>query len=155
MGIEIERKFLVQNDLWKTVDPMYFCQGYLNLDRQRTVRVRVADKKSFLSVKGLTTGASRLEFEYEIPGDEARQLLDLCEGPLVEKNRYVVHCHGMHWEIDEFLGENLGLVIAEIELESEDQTFQHPEWLGTEVTHDARYFNSNLSVTPFSQWPKP
>ena len=152
MGIEIERKFLVSGDGWQSVDPIYFCQGYLNRDKHRTVRVRIAGDEAFLTVKGLTSQASRKEYEYSIPVTDAKELLELCEQPLIEKNRRVVEYSGMLWEIDEFLGENYGLVVAEIELQSEEQEFDLPVWVGTEVTNDARFFNSNLSVHPFRKW---
>lgn len=152
MGTEIERKFLVTGTAWRTPDGLVIKQGYLNRDKARTVRVRVLGDQGFLTVKGLTIGASRAEFEYEVPVDEAQAMLALCEGPLVEKLRHIVRRDGVVWEIDEFLGENAGLVIAEIELDHEDQPFVHPDWLGAEVTHDARYFNSNLARTPYSAW---
>lgn len=152
MGIEIERKFLVRDESWKTISPVYFCQGYLNPNRERTVRVRVAGPQGFLTVKGINQGATRPEFEYEIPVEDAQQMLPLCEGPLIEKNRYLVSYDSMVWEIDEFLGENQGLVVAEIELETENQTFELPAWLGEEVTDDPRYFNSNLTRHPYCQW---
>ena len=155
MPIEIERKFLVQGLAWRTGQPIHFSQGYLNRDADRTVRVRLADQKGFLTVKGRTVGASRIEFEYEIASDDARQLLEICLEPLVEKRRYLVPFAGNQWEVDEFLGENKGLVIAEIELDSEHQSFEKPDWLGVEVTHDPRYYNSRLSELPFSQWGKP
>ena len=154
MATEIERKFLVSGDGWQSTDPIYICQGYLNRDKHRTVRVRIAGDKAFLTVKGPTSQASRKEFEYSIPVADARQLLELCEEPLVEKNRHVVEHAGMLWEVDEFLGENDGLVVAEVELQSEEHPFDLPPWIGLEVTNDARYFNSNLSAHPFTRWPK-
>ena len=154
MAVEIERKFLVCDDSWKSGKPAYFSQGYLNLDHQRTVRIRIAAEQAYLTVKGPTVGMSRVEYEYEVPVAEAHQMLSLCEGTVVEKNRYVINELGMNWEIDEFLGENQGLVIAEIELASENQEFELPHWIGTEVTDDVRYFNSRLSITPFSKWPE-
>ena len=152
MGTEIERKFLVTNDDWKSAPATYFCQGYLNRDKDRTVRIRIAGEKGILTVKGKTVGASRKEFEYEVPLEDAKQMLDLCEKPLIEKNRRVIQFESMDWEVDEFLGENKGLVVAEIELESESQQFKKPDWIGEEVTEDPRYFNSRLSVNPYSQW---
>lgn len=152
MAIEIERKFLVINDEWRTDNFTHFCQGYLNRDKDRTVRVRVFGEKAMLTVKSLTSNASRLEFEYEVPVSDARQMLEFCERPLIEKNRYRVLFEGMEWEVDEFLGVNEGLVVAEIELESESQLFNRPGWVGEEVTDDRRYFNSNLSKTPYSTW---
>ena len=159
MAREIERKFLVRGNAWRSAEHTYFCQGYLNSDKHRTVRIRVADDAAQLTVKGLTTGPTRAEFEYTIPVDDAKELLDLCEKPLIEKNRRVIPHGGLTWEVDEFLGDNLGLVVAEIELESEDQEFERPEWIGEEVTDDPRYFNSNLVTTPYKTWnpanPKP
>ena len=154
MGIEIERKFLVKGTLWRRSDAVSIKQGYLNRDKARTVRVRVQGEKAFLTIKGLTVGASRTEFEYALPIDDARSLLALCDGPLIEKRRHRVEFDGRLWEIDEFEGANAGLVLAEIELEDEAQTFERPDWLGLEVTSDARYYNSNLAVQPFSSWPR-
>lgn len=152
MAIEIERKFLVTGDAWRSAEAVYFSQGYLNRDKARTVRVRIAGERAFLTIKGLTQGVSRAEFEYAIPVEDARQLLAMCEQPLIEKNRRKIPFAGFVWEVDEFLGENLGLVVAEIELPSEDSKFAKPDWVGEEVTHDQRYFNSNLSQHPFNCW---
>ena len=152
MATEIERKFLVQGTQWRNDTGVRFSQGYLNRDKERTVRVRLAGRKAFLTIKGVTRGPSRTEFEYEIPMEDAEQLLKLCDGPIIEKTRYRIVHQGATWEVDEFLGENAGLVIAEIELTSEDQPFSRPPWLGEEVTHDRRYYNSNLAGHPYSQW---
>ncbi len=152
MALEIERKFLVVDDEWRAAPAVYFCQGYLNRTKERTVRIRVAGERGYITIKGATTGASRAEFEYEIPLADAKQLLALCDGPLIEKYRRKISYEGMLWEVDEFLGDNQGLVVAEIELESESQPFSKPDWAGVEVTADARYYNSNLSVHPFSKW---
>jgi adenylate cyclase len=152
MGIEIERKFLVTGDAWRQALAVRYAQGYLNRDKQRTVRVRIAQSRAWLTIKGANSGATRAEFEYSIPVADAEQLLALCDGPLVRKLRRVVVHAGATWEIDEFLGDNAGLVVAEIELASEDEAFEPPPWLGAEVTHDARYFNSNLAAAPFSTW---
>lgn len=152
MGTEIERKFLVEGTDWKSIEPVYYCQGYLNRDKERTVRVRVAGTKGVLTIKGANEGATRQEFEYEVPLDDAKQMLELCEKPLIEKNRRIIEFGAMNWEVDEFLGENAGLVVAEIELDSESQEFAIPEWVGKEVTEDPRYFNSRLSIHPFSKW---
>lgn len=152
MGIEIERKFLVQGTDWRAAPGLRYTQGYLNRDKQRTVRVRIAGDAAYLTVKGATQGASRAEFEYAIPLADAQQLLGLCDGPLIDKIRRVVVHEGATWEVDEFLGDNAGLVVAEIELHSESQAFARPAWLGAEVTGDARYYNSNLAVTPFNRW---
>jgi adenylate cyclase len=152
MAIEIERKFLVTGDRWRNSAPVYFCQGYLNRSKERTVRIRVAGECGFLTIKGASKGATRAEFEYDIPLVDAEQLLTLCDGTLIEKYRRKIIYDDMVWEIDEFLGENSGLVVAEIELESEDQLFSKPDWVGEEVTHDARYYNSNLSIYPYTLW---
>lgn len=152
MPIEIERKFLVSGTNWRQSEGVRYRQGYLNLDKERTVRVRLTEKQAFLCVKGISTGASRSEFEYEIPTDDAEQLLKLCTGSTIQKVRHTMICAGTKWEIDEFLGDNTGLVIAEVELESENQFFEKPEWVGMEVTHDPRYFNSNLAVNPYKNW---
>ena len=152
MGIEIERKFLVAGTKWKNATSTYFCQGYLSRIKQRTVRVRIADQQAWLTVKGESNGPTRPELEYAIPIDDAKELLEICEQPLIEKNRYVINHDGMDWEVDEFLGENSGLVIAEIELDFADQTFSKPDWVGEEVTDDPRYFNSNLSARPYTNW---
>jgi CYTH domain-containing protein len=152
MPLEIERKFLVSGTDWRQKNGIRYSQGYLNLDKERTVRVRLMEKQAFLSVKGITRGASRMEFEYEIPADDAEQLLKLCGGAIIQKIRYTVIHEGTKWEIDEFFGGNKGLIIAEVELDAEDQIFEKPEWLGQEVTDNPRYFNSNLAVNPFKQW---
>jgi len=152
MATEIERKFLVQGEGWRKGQALLFRQGYLNRDKERTVRVRIAGDKAFLTIKGLSIGAARAEFEYKIPHADAEQLLLLCDGPLIEKTRYLVHHAGMLWEVDEFHGANNGLVVAEIELQTETQAFDKPAWLGMEVTDDKRYFNSSLAVQPFSTW---
>ena len=154
MGLEIERKFLVVGDDWRAAPAVPYAQGYLNRDKQRTVRVRIVRDEAWLTIKGATSGATRAEFEYPIPVDDARQMLALCDGPLVRKLRRVVVHAGMAWEIDEFEGDNAGLVVAEIELPSEDAPFEPPPWLGAEVTHDPRYFNSSLATAPFSTWPE-
>ncbi len=152
MSIEIERKFLVVGSAWRQGAGVRFSQGYLNRDKDRTVRVRIAGEQAFLTIKGRSAGASRAEFEYEIPMADGQELLALCERPLIEKIRRVIPNQGMNWEVDEFLGENAGLVVAEIELQSEDQAFARPEWLGEEVTSDSRYFNSSLSLNPYGRW---
>ena len=128
-------------------------QGYLNSDENRNVRVRVINDRGYLTVKGISQGATRVEYEYEIPQAEAEAMLDdLCEKPLITKKRYKIEFKGFVWEVDEFLGENQGLIIAELELESENQVFIKPEWIGKEVTGDPKYFNSNLIHRPFSMW---
>lgn len=154
MAKEIERKFLVKGVDWKEMAKgTRYRQGYLNSVKERTVRVRTIDDKGFLTVKGITTGASRSEFEYEIPAADADAMLtDLCEKPLIEKNRYKIQAGRHVWEIDEFFGENQGLIVAEVELTTEKETFEKPAWVGAEVTGDPRYFNSNLIKHPFTQW---
>ncbi len=154
MGVEIERKFLLRGEQWRHLAAgVFYRQGYLSTQRQHTVRVRTAGKRGFLTIKGSATGLIRPEFEYEIPLEDAVVLLDtLCEKPLIEKKRYRVEYGGFTWEIDEFFGENSGLVVAEIELADEDQQFAVPPWIGREVTGDPRYFNSSLIHHPYSRW---
>jgi CYTH domain-containing protein len=152
MGTEIERKFMVKKGVWRDKKATKYRQGYLSIVKERTVRVRTIEDKGYLTIKGISIGASRLEFEYEIPRQDADALLDICEKPLIEKNRYKVENGGFVWEVDEFFGENQGLIVAELELESEDQYFPKPDWIGEEVTGDPRYFNSNLIKNPYSKW---
>lgn len=155
MAIEIERKFLLKNQQWRMVagSGCLIRQGYLSDQPERTVRVRVAGDQAWLTIKGKTQGVARLELEYPIPVIEAMQLLDqLCLTPLIEKYRYRIAQGELVWEIDEFLGENAGLVVAEIELTAADQQFERPDWLGDEVSDDSRYFNSALIRQPFSSW---
>ena len=154
MGVEIERKFLVQGDAWKALgEPVFFRQGYLSSQKERTVRVRIEGDRAVITIKGRSVGATRGEWEYPIPVQDAAELLDgLCEQPLIEKYRRKI-TNGAHvWEVDEFLGANAGLVVAEIELGAEDEAFDQPEWVADEVTDDARYYNSNLIRHPFSNW---
>jgi CYTH domain-containing protein len=154
MGTEIERKFLMKDDSWRSLAKgTRYRQGYLNSTKERVVRVRTIDDKGFLTIKGITTGATRVEYEYEIPATEATAMLDeLCEKPLIEKNRYKIAFDVLTWEVDEFFGENQGLIVAEVELESEDQAFEKPGWIGEEVTGDPKYFNSNLIQNPYLKW---
>jgi CYTH domain-containing protein len=152
VATEIERKFLVNGSEWRQPDAVRFCQGYLSRDKERTVRVRLAGEQAFITIKGVTRGMSRAEFEYAIPVADAEQLLKLCHSPLINKLRHIVLHNGTRWEVDEFLDENAGLVVAEVELESEDQPFGHPGWLGQEVTDDPRYYNSNLASNPYCNW---
>lgn len=151
MGIEIERKFLVTGD-FRTGQPVFFQQGYLCREPGRTVRVRIAGKNAWLTVKSLTTETVRQEFEYAIPLADARQMMELADGPLIEKHRWHIQYVDHLWEVDEFLGENAGLIVAEIELQSPDETFESPPWVGEEVSHDERYHNSRLSIFPFQNW---
>lgn len=153
MGTEIERKFLVKEGAWRDAKATRYRQGYLSTVKERTVRVRTINDKAYLTIKGLTVGASRLEFEYEIPVADAEEMLDsLCEKPLIEKNRYKVDDGTLTWEVDEFFGENEGLIVAEVELQSEDQQFTRPDWVTEEVTSDPRYYNANLIKKPYSRW---
>lgn len=152
MAIEIERKFLVHGDAWRDAPAIFYSQGYLNRVKERTVRVRIAGEEAFLTIKGISSGATRAEFEYPIPLWDARDLLALCEQPLIEKYRRKILFEGFVWEVDEFLGENAGLVVAEIEVPAEDTVFTKPAWVGVEVTSDSRYFNSSLSANPYSKW---
>lgn len=152
MAIEIERKFLVTGDAWRVECPDYFCQGYLTTDPERTVRVRETATQGFITIKGKSAGASRMEFEYPIPKADAHELLALCEPPLIEKYRHVSTYEGLIWEVDEFLGSNAGLVVAEVELSSEGQYVALPEWVGVEVTGDVRYYNAQLIKNPYPRW---
>ena len=154
MGVEIERKFLLTGDAWCALgQPVLLRQGYLSSDPERTVRVRIEGEQGTLTIKGLSVGATRGEWEYPIAVDEAAELLDrLCQQPIIEKYRRRIDFGGNVWEVDEFLGANAGLVVAEIELASEQQAFDKPDWVGEEVTHDRRYFNSSLIRHPFSGW---
>ncbi len=154
MGIEIEKKFLLKNDDWrKLAQGKEYRQGYLSSVKERTVRIRTIEDTGDLTIKGVSQGAVRAEYEYVIPVDEAKAMLDtLCEKPLIEKKRFKIPYQGLIWEVDEFFGENKGLIMAEAELDSETQVFQKPEWIGVEVTHDSRYFNANLVHHPFSKW---
>ena len=154
MGKEIEKKFLVEGDTWREKsEGVLFRQGYLSTIKERTVRVRTIDSKGFLTIKGITVGATRAEYEYEISVSDANEMLDsLCEKPIIEKNRTKIEYKGLIWEVDEFFGENEGLIFAEVELDSEDQDIALPEWIGEEVTGDHRYFNSNLIRNPFKNW---
>ena len=158
MGIEIERKFLVVGRSWEGVSGTRFRQGYLSAEPGRTVRVRVAGDRAFLTIKGEPKGEqklARLEFEYAIPVQDAHTLLDeIAQGIVIDKVRRLIDVGGSTWELDEFFGENQGLVVAEIELPSEHAPFARPDWLGEEVSADARFANSRLSVTPFQQWPE-
>jgi len=154
VAIEIERKYLVSGTGWESAEAKFYCQGYLSRTAERTVRVRLGGDSAYITVKGKSQGASRLEFEYPIPIEDAQQILALCEQPLIAKTRHLISFKGHTWEVDQFAGANAGLVIAEIELESEDETFELPPWVGAEVTSDPRYYNSRLSVDPWSEWPE-
>lgn len=154
MPQEIERKFLLANDDWRALanTSSSLQQGYLSTSPLATVRVRLENEQGTITIKGKTMGISRSEFEYEIPATEAAQLLLLCSEPLIIKTRYRIAQKNHIWEIDDFSGDNYGLVIAEIELSYEDELFEKPEWLGPEVSGDPRYYNSNLSKNPYGKW---
>lgn len=153
MAKEIERKFLIDAALWNWQGkPVHMSQAYLCIDETKVMRVRIAGEKAFLTIKSNLKGISRDEFEYEIPLDDAQKLLSLKVGAVVEKTRYLLEFGGKIWEIDVFEGENKGLIVAEIELEHEDEFFQKPEWAMEEVSTDEKYYNFNLSVIPFSKW---
>ena len=152
MGIEIERKFLVKKELWQALDKpegIYYRQGYLMNNHDRVLRIRIAGDQGFITIKGAAEGISRLEYEYKIPKADAEEMLDKFKPEGTEKIRYrIPEGNGAVWEVDEFLGANKGLIVAEIELNTEDQEYIRPEWLDREVTSDARYANSNLALKP-------
>lgn len=154
--IEIERKFLVSSDAFKTeaFKENTIAQGYLNSAPERTVRVRIKGDKGFLTIKGISnaSGLSRFEWEKEIPVEDAKKLLLLCEKGVIDKTRFEVKVGNHIFEVDEFHGENKGLTVAEVELQSETETFEKPDWLGEEVTNDNRYYNAYLSNHPFTSW---
>ena len=155
MSLEIERKFLLRHDGWRTSvrATEYFRQGYLNAEERCSVRVRIAGGQAWLNIKSATIGAQRLEFEYQIPRADAQTMLDhLSCNPLIEKRRHFVDVGDHTWEIDEFEGDNAGLIVAEIELDHPDEPFEKPPWLGEEVTMDARYYNTSLSRRPYKEW---
>ena len=155
MGVEVERKFLVVDDSWRAevTKATRIVQGYLARTGRVTLRVRIKGEAGFVTIKGETRGISRSEFEYPIPLVDARALLQLCSGSLVEKNRHYLHHQGHLWEVDEFLGDNAGLVVAELELDAVDEVFARPAWLGAEVTDQPRYYNLALASHPYTQWP--
>ncbi len=155
MALEIEHKFLLRNEDWRPLvsHSAHLKQGYLISSKQNSIRVRISDKQAWLNIKSATTGTHRHEYEYLIPLDEANEILEmLCHKPLIEKNRHYVHCDNHTWEIDEFLGDNSGLIVAEIELKKINEKFTKPSWIGQEVTHDLRYYNNNLSARPYKEW---
>lgn len=155
MAQEIERKFLVSGEFKPHASrKTRIIQGYLSSVPERTVRVRIKGDKGYLTIKGIgsESGASRYEWEREIPVSEARELLAICEPGVIDKTRYLVEFGGKTFEVDEFYGDNDGLTVAEIELESEDEAFEKPEWLGAEVTGDDRYYNSMLMKNPYKNW---
>ncbi|MBJ7325817.1 MAG: CYTH domain-containing protein [Chthoniobacterales bacterium] len=154
MGLETERKFLVAGDSWRdsATEWRTLCQGYLAIDGGTTVRVRTDGQRAWVTIKGAQEGLSRPEFEYEVPADEAGQLLGLCRGRLVEKVRHKVPVGPHVWEVDEFGGANRGLIVSELELSRPDEDFMRPAWLGREVSDDPRYLNASLSVRPYGEW---
>lgn len=156
MPVEIERKFLVAGDGWRTAVARteLYRQGYLANSAACSIRVRLADAGAWLNIKGRVQGARRAEYEYAIPPEEAAELLELCSEGRIEKHRHFVPHGGREWEVDEFFGDNAGLVVAEIELDHEDETLDVPPWAGAEVTDDVRYYNSSLARTPWTAWGK-
>jgi CYTH domain-containing protein len=155
MGKEIERKFLVHADIWSNLDKPkgnLLRQGYLTTEPHKTIRVRATNDKGFITIKGISIGATRAEYEYEIPKSEAIELLDQFAENELSKIRYEISFDSKIWEVDVFSGANEGLIVAEIELESEQEVFTTPDWVAQEVTEDKRYFNSNLSLHPFKEW---
>ncbi len=155
MGIEIERKFLLKNNKWRdeVVKTIAFKQGYLATSKKASVRVRIEGHQANINIKGATLGIVRKEFEYPIALEEAQELLDtLCGHPLIEKLRHYVYIGKHEWEIDEFQGENKGLIVAEIELDNENEIFDHPVWIGQDVSHEKKYYNSLLVAKPYKDW---
>ena len=151
--IEIERKFLVVNDKYKMGTPQRISQGYICSENDRVVRVRIKGDKAYLTIKNATIGFARNEYEYEIPVADAEAMLKTtCQQPIIDKTRYVLEYKGFIWEVDEFHGDNEGLVVAEIELDSREATFDHPDFIGEEVTGDARYYNACLFKNPYKIW---
>lgn len=155
MSVEIERKYRVTDSSYRqqATRCTYYKQGYISATPEATVRIRIAGEQAFMTIKGATTGCSRQEYEYAIPVADAAQMLDsLCQSGLIEKKRYLCPYAGHTWEVDEFLGENEGLVVAEIELQSEEESFETPPFIGCEVTGDTRYYNSSLARRPYKSW---
>ena len=155
MGQEIERKYLVDHDKWQQIDKpagQLYRQGYLLTDPNKTIRVRQTLDKGFLTIKGLSIGATRPEYEYEIPFAEAKELIDNFSISELSKIRYKILHDNKVWEVDEFLGNNMGLIVAEIELTSEDEKFSIPKWIDKEVTGQEKYYNSNLTIEPYENW---
>jgi len=155
MGLEIERKFLLCSDAWRgqVAQRVLMRQGYLSSGSRCSIRARIAGESAWLNLKTKRSGMTRLEYEYPIPLADADEILkELCDGPLIEKYRHEIRAGAHVWEIDEFIGDNAGLIVAEIELASEDEPFERPAWLGEEVTHDERYYNFNLAKRPFNTW---
>ena len=157
MPKEIERKFLVTNDNWKQHinHQSHYLQGYLNNNQSNSIRIRITDEQANLNIKSATLGIIRDEYDYQIPLDEAKEMLDkLCEQPIIEKTRYFVEDNDVTWEIDVFERENAGLIVAELELQSVEQSFIKPDWVGEDVSDDPRYYNACLATYPYKNWPK-
>ena len=155
MGKEIERKYLIDHKKWQEAEKpsgQLYRQGYLLTDPQKTIRVRITETCGFLTIKGLSVGATRPEYEYEIPISDATELLDKFSISELSKIRYKILFQNKIWEVDEFLGDNSGLIVAEIELQSEDEHFERPAWIDKEVTGEEKYYNSNLTITPYKNW---
>jgi len=155
MPLEIEKKYLLKNDQWRTevISSTVFKQGYFGGGGKASLRVRIEGDKANLNIKGATIGIVRQEYEYSIPLSEAQELLDnLCEQPLIEKTRHIVKTNTHKWEIDEFTGDNAGLIVAEVELQSEQEVIQLPDWVGQEVSADEKYYNVALRTNPFKNW---
>lgn len=155
MGLEIERKFLIDHEKWQQVKKptgQLYRQGYLSTDPQKTIRVRLTETTGFLTIKGISVGATRLEYEYEIPSSEATALLDNFSISELSKIRYKISFQNKIWEVDEFLGDNAGLIIAELELSHEQEPFETPDWVGQDVTGEEKYYNSKLTITPYKNW---
>jgi adenylate cyclase len=155
MPQEIERKFLIKLDKWQHTEKSignFYRQGYLLTDPSKTIRVRLTNTSAFLTIKGLSVGAARPEYEYEIPMQDAKELLDNFAISELSKVRYKINFKDKLWEVDEFLGDNLGLIVAEIELNNENEAFEMPDWIDKEVTGEQKYYNSNLTIVPFKDW---
>ena len=154
MAIEIERKYLVTSDAWResAEEGIRYVQGYMPTENGTTLRIRIAGPAAYLTIKGRRTGISREEFEYPIPLADAEELLKLCRQPYIDKHRYIVNYAGDRWEVDVFAGLNEGLVMAELEIPSEDYSFEIPEWVGDDVSTEFRYTNVQLSLNPFTEW---
>ncbi|MDN3586915.1 CYTH domain-containing protein [Pedobacter aquatilis] len=155
MGKEIERKFLIDLTAWTKLEKpagKHLRQGYILTEPNKTIRIRISNDKAWLTIKGISTGATRLEYEYEIPLEEAKELLDNFSEAELEKTRYEITYKNKLWEVDVFAGDNNGLIVAEIELRTEDEVFEIPNWVAEEVTHEQKYFNSNLTRYPFKDW---
>ncbi len=155
MAKEIERKFLVNKSIWDNIkkpEGNHIIQAYIYTSIEKTIRVRITKGKGFLTIKGKTEGIARTEYEYEIPVSDAKNLITNFSGPSIDKIRYAIPVNNHIWEVDVFLGNNKGLLVAEIELKTEDEVFEKPSWIGKEVSHDKRYYNASLESNPFSNW---